>query len=358
MKDYKHYVVEHEVMTPAEVGEMLGVSRQQVSNIVARGKLPVAKSVPGCTLFLRDDVEEYLIKRKKVNVIFPKDIFEGSTHTCIDYIRTLPARNTIGAVFLFFHPEDAINAGFYTTREVAKKDVLSEIKVPQCVLKYDDLTEVWIQGITCGYTGIGPGGAYDMLTEILGVAPDEAEAVYTHKKIRYIRDFSEWICSADDGLYPSEKEKMDQIPLGDQAAYYLFNGNITVLRDHVQVQWLYDDAAQFVKSQLSFVGTPSSVTLMDRETCYKTGHFIASTAGDKIYSVIVKGLSGREVWLDIDVKENIALKDQQTVMDLLAQFDIHFPEKEVGKLPNFLAQFFKKPVYLKKTISFDKEADK
>lgn len=347
MRKYKHYILQHEVMTPAEVGEALGVSRQQVSNLVSRGKLPVAKSVPGCTLFLRDDVEEYLIKRKKENVIFPKDIFEGPTHKCVDYIRTLPTPKSIGAVFLFFNPEDAINSGFYTTREVAKKDVLCEIKAPQCVLKYDNLTEVWIQGITCGYSGTRPNGAYDMLTKILGVAPDEAKAVYTHKKLRYIRDYSGWICSTDDGLYPNEKEKMDQIPLGDQAAYYLFNGSITVLRDHVQVQWLYDDAAQFVKSRLSFVGTPSSVTLMDRETCYRTGHFIASTAGDKTYPVIVKGVSGREVWLNIDVKESIALKDQQTVMDLLAQFDIRFPENEVEKLPAFLAQFFKKSVYIK-----------
>lgn len=358
MKDYKHYVVEHDVMTPAEVGELLGVSRQQVSNLVSRGKIPVAKSIPGCTLFLRDDVEEYLINRKKINAIFPKDIFEGSTHKCLDYVRSLPARSNIGAVFLFFNPEDAINAGFYTTCELAKKDVLSEIRVPQCVLKYDDLTEVWIHGITCGYTGVGPNGAYNMLTEILGVAPKLAEAVYQFKKINYIRDFPEWICSADDGLYPSVQEQLDQMPLGDLAAYYLFNGNITVLRNHVQVQWLYDDAAQFVQSQLAFAGTPSSVTLMDRETCYETGHFIASTAGDKIYPVIVKGTSGREVWLDINVNENIALTEQQTVMDLLAQFDIRFPENEVGKMPAFLAQFFKKPIYLKKSISFDKEADK
>lgn len=358
MKDYKHYVVEHDVMTPAEVGELLGVSRQQVSNLVSRGKLPVAKSVPGCTLFLRDDVEEYLINRKKINTISPKDIFSGSTHRCIDYVRSLPTPSSIGAVFLFFNPEDAINAGFYTTSEVAKKDVLSEIRAPQCVLKYDDLTEVWIHGITCGYTGTGPNGAYKMLTEILGVAPKLAEAVYKYKKINFIRDFPEWICNADDGLYPSVKERLDQIPMGDLAAYYLFNGNIIVLRNHVQVQWLYDDAAQFVQSQLAFVGTPSSVTLMDRETCYTTGHFIASTTGDKIYPVIVKGVSGREVWLDINVNETIALKEQQTVMDLLAQFDIRFPDNEVGKLPNFLAQFFNRPVYLKKSISFDKEADK
>lgn len=358
MKDYKHYVVEHDVMTPAEVGELLGVSRQQVSNLVSRGKLPVAKSVPGCTLFLRDDVEEYLINRKKINIISPKDIFSGSTHRCIDYVRSLPTPSSIGAVFLFFNPEDAINAGFYTTSEVAKKDVLSEIRAPQCVLKYDDLTEVWIHGITCGYTGTGPNGAYHMLTEILGVAPRLAEAVYQFKKINYIRDFPEWICSADDGLYPSVQEQLDQMPLGDLAAYYLFNGNIVVLRNHVQVQWLYDEAAQFVQSQLAFAGTPSSVTLMDRETCYETGHFIASTAGDKIYPVIVKGTSGREVWLDINVNENISLTEQQTVMDLLAQFDIRFPDNEVGKLPNFLAQFFKRPVYLKKSISFDKEADK
>lgn len=355
MKDYKHYVVEHDVMTPAEVGEMLGVSRQQVSNLAARGKLPVAKSIPGCTLFLRDDVEEYLINRKKIAAIFPKDIFVGSTHRCVDYVRSLPARNSIAAVFLFFNPQDAISAGFYTTREIAKTDVLNEVRVPQCVLKFDDLTEVWIQGITCGYMGAGPHGAYDMLTEILGVAPEVAEAVYKHKKVSFIRDLPEWICSADDGLYPDTRKSIDQMPSGDQAAYYLYNGSIVVLRDHVQVQWLYDDAAQFVKSQLSFVGTPSSVLLMDRETCYRTGHFVGSTAGDRLYPVIVKGLSGREVWLDITIKEDIALEEQQTVMDLLAQFDIHFPDKEVKKLPNFLAQFFRKPVYLKKSILFDKE---
>ena len=53
MRKYKHYILQHEVMTPAEVGEALGVSRQQVSNLVSRGKLPVAKSVPGCTLFFK-----------------------------------------------------------------------------------------------------------------------------------------------------------------------------------------------------------------------------------------------------------------------------------------------------------------
>ncbi|KAA6450427.1 helix-turn-helix domain-containing protein [Bacillus swezeyi] len=49
--------IQDEVLTAAEAGELLGVTRQRLSVLVTSGKLKPVKKVGTVSLFLRDHVE-------------------------------------------------------------------------------------------------------------------------------------------------------------------------------------------------------------------------------------------------------------------------------------------------------------
>ncbi|MCL9970339.1 helix-turn-helix domain-containing protein [Anoxybacillus kestanbolensis] len=50
--------IKNEVLTTSEVVEILGVTRQRVSQMISSGKLNPIKKLRGDSLFLRQDIEE------------------------------------------------------------------------------------------------------------------------------------------------------------------------------------------------------------------------------------------------------------------------------------------------------------
>lgn len=59
----------HEVLTTSEAVEILGVTRQRVSRMIASGKLTPIKKLRGDSLFLRSDILE---KKKELEVLRKK----------------------------------------------------------------------------------------------------------------------------------------------------------------------------------------------------------------------------------------------------------------------------------------------
>ncbi len=55
MSDFKDFV-EHRVVNSSEAAELLGCSRQNINDIVKRGKLRPLKSNPNSTLFLKSEI--------------------------------------------------------------------------------------------------------------------------------------------------------------------------------------------------------------------------------------------------------------------------------------------------------------
>ncbi|MEB3752464.1 hypothetical protein EP10_003379 [Geobacillus icigianus] len=50
--------IKNEVLTTSEVVEILGVTRQRISQMISAGKLNPIKKLRGDSLFLRQDIEE------------------------------------------------------------------------------------------------------------------------------------------------------------------------------------------------------------------------------------------------------------------------------------------------------------
>jgi len=61
--------IKNEVLTTSEVVEMLGVTRQRVSQLISSGKLTPVKKLRGDSLFLRSDILE---KKKELEVLRKK----------------------------------------------------------------------------------------------------------------------------------------------------------------------------------------------------------------------------------------------------------------------------------------------
>ncbi|OPW98373.1 UNVERIFIED_ORG: AlpA family transcriptional regulator [Anoxybacillus amylolyticus] len=61
--------IRNEVLTTSEVVEILGVTRQRVSQMIAGGKLNPIKKLRGDSLFLRSDIEE---KKKELEALRKK----------------------------------------------------------------------------------------------------------------------------------------------------------------------------------------------------------------------------------------------------------------------------------------------
>lgn len=71
LKDRKEVeeFIKNEVLSTSEVVEILGVTRQRISQMIAAGKLQPIKKLRSDTLFLRKDIEE---KKKELESLRKK----------------------------------------------------------------------------------------------------------------------------------------------------------------------------------------------------------------------------------------------------------------------------------------------
>lgn len=325
--------VQKEVLTPQEVGKLLGVSRQQISNLVAQGKLVPVKSVPGCNLFLLEDVEKYRIEKTRSYTLVPKTIYgSGITRHCTEYVQEqLKDVDKIVAVYIYFDDYDAIMDGFYTTRKIVKRDKLMSINAPTFIIKYEDLEEIWFRGFNCGYGGVGPSGSETTLIKI-GVPPDMARMVYSSNVIKYYKEGGTWNYTAEWRFDDEGRVK----PLRNfDRPHYIFNNNLVITQEHCGVFWKDCDPLSFVKKNLGFLSEPYQIVIYSRAKAIETGHYILSNVEEQYFCVIIKDRSGKEMWLDCPVDEKKSIARQLHLKELFEFLEVDYPTEgvlsELGK---------------------------
>lgn len=318
--------IQKEVLTPQEVGKILGVSRQQISNLVAQGKLSPAKSVPGCNLFLLEEVERYKLEKTRSQILLPKVIYgENITRSCEEYIRDeVKNLEKIVAIYIYFDDFDAMMDGFYTTEKIAKRDTLMSIKAPTFVIKFEDLEEVWFRGLNCGYGGVGPSGSESVLLKI-GVPSNLAKKVYESNVIKFYKEGNVWEYTAesrydDNGIAkPLRKIKRPQ---------YVYNNNFVILQEGCGIYWNDNEPLTFLKNNLDFIPEPYQIVIYSRSKAAETGHYTISNVREQYYRVIIKDRSGRELWLDCPVNEKKSIKQQIFIKELFEFLDVNYPTSE------------------------------
>ena len=354
-------IINKEVLTGAEVASILGVTRQQVANLVKQQELVPVKITSNGNIFLKMDVDDFVKKRNSISsTIQRKQIIGcGITRKCIEYIEN-NVKNTedVIAIFIYFNSGDALDDNYYTTREEMKCDTLMHIETPTFVIKFSDLSELWFDGLNCGYGGTGPNGSFRILTEIFNIPSEIARLVYDSSWIKLYKEFGEWneIHEPVDGGDGKEQNEFGEMRYSDGHCY-LFNNNLVLVPEKMDRYWLQGNSTDFLTQHISFVQNPRSVTIYSREMALRTGHYIYSTVSGDVFQVIIKDLSGRELWLNCYVDEKVSIDRQSDIMEVLKalEFDI-VPGKTNNRLMDFINSVLREKILVENYITLSKES--
>lgn len=88
----------------------------------------------------------------------------------------------------------------------------------------------------------------------------------------------------------------------------------------------------FLSKYSFFVPQPVSVTFMTRAIAKETGHYISSTLGSTYYPIIIKDVTGRELWLDYFLDEDIPISKQQDLQTILKEMGMNITKEDSDKL--------------------------
>ena len=333
--------------------------------MIARGTLVPIKTSMGSSLFLRSEIEDYKNKRAHKNVLVPAKIIGGGVSACDRYVQENYTSDVVDkaiGIFIYFFAEDAIEDRFYSPSQAPKQNRLTAVDVPHLVVRFDDETEEYFSAYNCGYRGTSPSHTYRLLTEVFGVAPDIANAVYHSRILKLYKEDGWRIAMQVDRDY-GDVQSIQEEHRFFAARYYLYNGNLVVCKSRVGDMWMRHKISEQAKLEdciydyFGFLRNPSSICLYSREKAIETGHYDASFTGSVIaYQIIVRDDSGREVWLDYEIDEDMPLVKQATLMSLLNSLDIWLESDDITNYPPFIKSLLTKNIKLETYLELGKRA--
>lgn len=353
-EEYLRTRIRQDVLFGTEAAELLGVSKQQISNLVAQKKLTPIRQTKAGNLYLRQDLLEYLERKKKNNYNVAKEIIGyGTTSAVLEYFESIKdIHDHIIEVNLYFTRELAINDGYFTFEGEKKKDTLIYIMAPSCVFVLDDGDEIYINGINCGYGGRGPHGSYDVLTA-LGVEDIEAQKVFSAQRVHAFREEDGWVldCLYDEDIHVEKNEiETYRKSMELEGSLYMYNDHLVMLQDTMTQFYSETKPMDFINKYSYFIPNPVSVTFYSHSEALETGHFISSSVKEIIYKIIITDVSGKELWLNYYFDENTSINRQQDIKSILD--NIGDMEKDVeGQLSIRVRDWLKKKpriIYRKK----------
>lgn len=325
-------IVNDELRSSNEVADELNITKQGVAKLVARGELRPVKTMPNASLFLESDIEKIKVRKKLISSINPQIIYGGSTGQFLSDFADIVRVDDVIGVYIYFYESEAAMDGFYSTREISKKDTLVRIDVPNFIVKYSDLSEVYFNGAMCGYGGTGPGGSHDILVRQLGVPEEMADEVYSARSIKFFREGMQWRYSSID----RDLKTNDDGYWNHQNLNYIYNNHFVKLVNATKrdLELSADDNEE--KRNLAeefewFVPNPDSITIYPKSIAIETGHFTLSSTHQEVYPVVVRDKSGNELWLNVNVKEDVFLYQQERILDIIKAFGFEPRDNDKNK---------------------------
>lgn len=313
-------IVKKNVLVSEEVCEMLGVTRQQVSNLAKKGLLEPIKETKNGNLYWKQDVSELMMNRTHiVNKDLYHDILGGSTRKALsDYYKLNIPSEDIHEMYIYFDERDAIQDGFYRLDNKYVRDVLCPLSAPTFVIVMYDGTQYWFNGLNSGYGGEGPQGTEKILLElgIIERIDGQINPLLYCDKIHIINSGSEWIIETENNRVDERHASMYV-----SARFYRFNEKL-VLVQHVynnqQLFWFDEKETplEYVKVYAKYIKDPSQVIFLSKEETLASGHFDTAFGRTVLYQLIIKDASGKELWLayPVDVEP---INKQEKIVKLL-----------------------------------------
>lgn len=320
------------VLLTQEVSEILGVSRQQINNLVKQGKLTPVKETSKASLFLRADVDEYQAKKRNGNVITKEEIIGNNyTEDVLAHFKSIEERHIeIHTIHFYFNKEEAIFDGYYCIDEVYKKDAPLRLDAPTCVMIMNSGEKLYYKGINCGYSGTGPTASYKILLSI-GVSSEDAEMVRVSQKISYYKDEEGWhVADRTDAIVNKDYPNTD-------CTICKYNDSLVLIQKNEDNYKKETNLKAFMKKYSFFIPRPIGYSAMSRKHAIESGHYLTSYDYEGVHQLVVKDASGNELWLEGN-NEFIPVKKLQTLESILKKAGFDIP-KEEQSLPDAIREW-------------------
>ena len=318
--DRMRYELASNVLSSDEVGEILGCTRQHVSLLTREGHLHPLKKMSKGVLYLRADVDDYLMKSgydsasssNRIN-----DMENVRTHKLIDEWEQTGRLEQVQAAFLYNRTLDAAMDGFFELQPYFHGP-LRTVSSPTFVLRFTDGQEFWSTGANCGYEGTGPHLAVSFL-ERCGFSQNDLEPVLSNQVVKLFRDENGTVdVYAHDGV---GSDKSTDVRLTSNTLLYAKDGQLVLLETMLDSST--DQSVETLETYRKFLPRPTEVIVMTKESAEASGYIHKSQVNElghkTVFNVVVKDASGRELWLSpaIDIKSERDILKQGTVREIL-----------------------------------------
>ena len=347
--------IKSNILTVSQVCELVEVSRQMINRYVHDEKLSYIEKTQNGYLFYRPDVLNFMYEMKKQlninnpnnpnntrNITYDKN---GTTRASIKFFEeTILDRKAIDRVNIYFNDIDPILDGYYDIEEQPSihNDLLFRVDAPKMIIKDKYNNETWLSGCNCGYHGEGPSGARKLLLN-LDVPDDIAAEVYCNRVVKFIKSDNTWelITSRDSAI----ERKWDIRINGDiYADIFSYNGNLVLIQNK-DFGWDSINLINLLEKYKAFIPQPNEIVLyLNSAEARERGFYrknLLYSYGVEVYQLIIKDISGRELWMNININENEDLSEHEDLNSIIRAcgFDYQFPKND-RTFSNFIVSWF------------------
>jgi len=331
----KEYISSN-ICTTTEASEFLGLTRQMITIYVNQGRLVPLKSTSSGAIFYKPDLvklnEERYKERKLINEKTERQIYGyGNTGQSLESFDAMVTdKQSVTSVRLYFNETDAIEDGFYFAPDMCDATP-TPVLGPTCVVKLNNGDELWFGGFNCGYNGTGPHGSMTILQQI-GVDEDMAIQLQRAAVIEFFKECDSWdyqILKLRD-LNTHD----DSLLLHDMMShYYLYNGNLVLaFHDYGRFVRAWDALPeQLLEVNHRFIPNPVAAEILSKEYAISSGHYMINFGSQTLFQVVLKDISGKEIWLPCRVDENVPVTRQDSIKDILRKCGINISLKQTIK---------------------------
>lgn len=334
MKNISNFIYANALFS-SEAAEILQVSRQRLSAIVKEGGLsPIKKDTQGM-LFLRSDVENYRIN--KTNNLSNRIVDSSSnTHQSVRFFEDhISSLSIIQSVFIYFSKVDAAISNFYMPTDFCTNKGLKYVDTPHFVIRDTTGKELWIKNCNCGYGGEGPHGTKDILCKLrdnynfkLACTDDDLESLIYEKVINIYYN-------GTDTVDIITRDSIEDLSPGLSVNLFYINNHLILAQDTKRFYSSKNEQCSDILSQyISFISQPTEMVLLPtKELSISLGYVVPSFdfTDEQAYQCIIRDMTGRELWLQLQIKDNMPLYEQKDVVACLEFLGVE-PERPSSRL--------------------------
>ncbi|QNR65325.1 hypothetical protein IAQ67_15620 [Paenibacillus peoriae] len=332
--------LKNNLLYASEVTKILEISRSTLSLLKKNGELPAVIESTSGDIFLKQDVRAYLDRKNKLastNLPTPK-FHDTKTELNQDELQqNLAKMGRIETIYAYFDQDDAIIDGFYFIDDDKQLGALKWLQAPRLILIDEYGEQYWLHCGTAGYIGGGSRRTEEILQSLPSEGPaavpeipgELIELIFKHHIVKFVLDGIEWRCYPKQSMFLTKNLK-EKVP----ASLYWYNDHLVLLQmttpngeDNEDTMQMLKHYSEFIKNPVSFIFYPNIEEAMKVDRFNPTDSLFNSP---EVYQLIIKDISGRELWLALDIYSQSPFHKPQSLKALLEYCGFNVNEQGIS----------------------------